>query len=120
MCECLVTMQKDPEKHQTHLLVCELRNCIFANRMDVGWKVVLLSTGLPGFKVGACVGAVCVWVGGRVCGRVRSGVLGNRVRVCARACVCLSVCLWACVCVRARVCVCVSVCVRGMLVCVRW
>ena len=65
--EYLVIMQKDPEKHQTHLLVCELRNCIFANLMDVGWKVVLLSTGLPGFKVGVC-GCVGGWVGSGVWG----------------------------------------------------
>jgi hypothetical protein len=39
---------------RVRLLLCELRNCVFANMMDVGWKVILYSTGLPGFKV--CVG----------------------------------------------------------------
>ncbi|KNC79881.1 hypothetical protein SARC_07735 [Sphaeroforma arctica JP610] len=49
----LLKLEKDPKKNQLELLLCEFRNCVFVNLMDVGWKCILYSTGLPGFKVGS-------------------------------------------------------------------
>ncbi|XP_063934578.1 uncharacterized protein LOC135146342 isoform X2 [Zophobas morio] len=43
---------EDPQAHKA-LLLCELKNIIFLNLMEVGWKCILYSTGLPGFKVGS-------------------------------------------------------------------
>eukprot|EP01134_Creolimax_fragrantissima_P006397 CFRG6397T1 len=49
----VLSLEKDSKLHQRELLLCEFRNCVFVNLMDIGWKCILYSTGLPGFKVGS-------------------------------------------------------------------
>lgn len=34
------------------LLLCELKNCIFCNMMEIGWKIIIYSCACPGFKFG--------------------------------------------------------------------
>eukprot|EP00123_Amoebidium_parasiticum_P018167 comp24122_c0_seq2/m.43742 comp24122_c0_seq2/g.43742 ORF comp24122_c0_seq2/g.43742 comp24122_c0_seq2/m.43742 type:complete len:832 (-) comp24122_c0_seq2:456-2951(-) len=46
-------LESDPVANRLQLLACELRNCVLVNMMEVGWKIILYSTGLPGFKFGA-------------------------------------------------------------------
>lgn len=34
------------------LIISELKHCTFANMMEIGWKLIIYSTGVPGFKFG--------------------------------------------------------------------
>ncbi|KAH3764788.1 hypothetical protein Pelo_3347 [Pelomyxa schiedti] len=50
--DALNLMLDDPSMSKKMLLMLEFRNCFFANLIEVGWTITILSTGVPGLKIG--------------------------------------------------------------------